>query len=179
MPWRRTITKHMRNLSCHTCQTKLVPYLHRQLSPRLQRRVSQHLDGCPVCYAAYLSQHELSNELSAGLKRIGQPNVPQMQKMWAAVNADMQRPQTVSRRPLGRYGVVLLIFVLALVLPWSLDKQSVVHAIPNQPLPATTASVTEAPLHVVMATPIASASSTYAVIPAAQTPATPEGVSHP
>jgi hypothetical protein len=169
----------MRNLSCHTCQTKIVPYLHQQLSPRLQRRVALHLDGCPVCYAAYLSQRELSSELGAGLKRIGQPDMPQMQRMWSAIHADMQRPQRVSRRPVGRYGVVLLIFMLALLLPWSLDKQGVAHAIPNMPAPATTASVTETPLHVVMATPIASAKSTDAVIPAAQTPATPEGVSHP
>lgn len=171
------MTKAMRHLSCHTCQSKLVPYLHRQLSPRMQRQVAQHLDACPLCYAAFIDQRALSSELTAGLTRMGQPNAPQMSRMWAAIQSDIQRPRPLPRRPSGRYGVALLIFVLALLLPWSFDQQQVAHAIPNQPAPASTASVTAAPLHVAMVTPVAKVSSTYAIIPAAQTPATPEGVS--
>ena len=170
--------KPMRALSCHTCQSKLVPYLHRQLSPRLQRRVGSHLDECPVCYAAYIAQRELSSELSAGLSRLGQPNAPQLGRMWSAIQADMQRPRPVPRRATGRAGVALLILTLALLLPWSLDKQQVAHAVPDQPAaPASTAGVTEAPVTVAMVTPAAKVNSTNALIPPAKTPATPDSAS--
>jgi anti-sigma factor RsiW len=166
--------KPMRALSCHACQSKLVPYLHRQLSPRMQRRVGSHLDECPVCYAAYIAQRELSSELTAGLSRLGQPNAPQMTRLWAAIQADIQKPRPVPRRTTGRAGVALLILILALLLPWSLDKQPVAHAVPDQPAaPASTAAVTEAPAVVAMLTPEARVNSTYALIPPAETPATP------
>ena len=140
----------------------------------MQRRVGNHLDECPVCYAAYIAQRELSSELSAGLYRLGQPNAPQMSRMWSAIQADLDRPHPVARRGTGRAGVALLILTLVLLLPWSLDKQRVVHAIPNQPpAPASTAGVTEAPVSVAMVTPSARVNSTYALIPAAETPATP------
>ena len=149
---------------------------HTSLSPKMQRRVGQHLDTCPVCYAAYLAQRDLSSELSASLTRIGQPSVPQLGRMWSAIQTDIQRPRPVPRRSTGRYGVALLILVLALLLPWSLDQQPVVRAIPNHPVaPASTADVTAAPTLVAMATPVATVNSTYAKIPAAETPATPAG----
>ena len=48
---------------------------------------------------------------------------------------------------------------------------------PNQPAaPASTAGVTEAPVTVAMVTPAAKVNSTYALIPPAETPATPDGV---
>ena len=162
-------------MNCHTCQSKLVPYLHRQLSPRMQRRVGAHIDSCPVCYAAYLSQRELASDLSAGLTRLGQPNAPQLSRMWSAIQADIDRPRPVARRSAGRYGVVLLMLLAALLLPWSLDKQPVVLAVPDQPpAPVSTAEVTGAPTLVAMATPVVTVNSTYAIIPAAKTPATPE-----
>jgi anti-sigma factor RsiW len=167
----------IRTMNCHTCQSKLVPYLHRQLSPRMQRRVGHHLDTCPVCYAAYLAQRDLSTELTASLTRIGQPSAPQLGRMWAAIQSDIQRPRPVTRRSTGRVGVALLILALALLLPWSLDKQPVARAIPNHPVaPASTADATEPPTLVAMTTPAVTVDSTYAKIPAAETPATPESV---
>lgn len=167
----------MKALTCHACQSKLVAYLHRQLPLAMLHRVGQHLDSCPVCYAAYIAQRDLSSELGASLLRFGQPENAQLGRMWAAIQADIQRPRTVARRPpLGRYGVALLMLALALLLPWSLGKSPVVNAVPHQPAaPVSTAEVTGAPTLVAMATPVMTADSTYARIPAAETPATPAG----
>lgn len=166
-----------RPLTCHQCQPKLLAYVHHQLSDRASRRVARHLNDCPLCYAAWLEQRDLARDLAQSLPALGRPDAPQLGRVWLAIQADMARPRAVSRPPLARFGVACLVFVLALVLPWSLDKQQVALAVPSQPpAPALTAtlSVTRAP-ETALRGQTPTASKTEAVIPAAETPLVPSG----
>ncbi|MFO7320528.1 MAG: zf-HC2 domain-containing protein [Chloroflexota bacterium] len=169
-----------RPLTCTQCQPKLLAYVHNQLADSDRRRVARHLNDCPVCYAAYLAQREVAQELAGTIPSIGLPDSLQLNRMWLAIQSDMNRPRTIPRPQLARMGVACLVFVLALLLPWSLDKQQVALAVPPPPrAPVVTASlnVTASPESGRRALPpTAAASSTEAVIPAAKTPDTPSNV---
>jgi anti-sigma factor RsiW len=166
-------------MTCRQCQSKLVAYVHNQLNGRARARVDRHLNECPVCYAAYLAQRDVAQELAHSLPVLGRPDAPQLGRMWLAIQADMNRPRRIARPNLARFGVACLVLVLALILPWSLDKQQVALAVPPQPsAPPLTVSlnVTASPEGGTrLVPPTAAASSTEAVIPAAETPITPSG----
>lgn len=134
------------------------------------------MNGCARCYGLYRAQRDLSHELSVSLPRVGQPNVPQLGRMWAAIQADMQRPQrVVNRQLLTRSGVACLILVLSLLLPWSLNNQQVALAVPSQPAAPKMLSATNTPpLQVALAaaTEAVDTRVTDSAIPAAETPNT-------
>lgn len=165
-----------RALSCHECQRHLVGYLDHRLSPRLLWRMDQHLNGCAICYAAYIQRRDLTRDLQSSLPFVGQANSQQLGRVWTAIQADMAQPKpaisTSLSRQLTHYSVAALILTLAILLPWSLDKQPVALALPSAPAIAVTAEVTETPTSV--GTPVAMViGATDPAIPAAQTPATP------
>ncbi len=163
-----------RRISCRECRSQLIGYVNQQVPHRMRQRIGAHLSECPMCYTEYVAQRHLSDELAFALPLLGQPKQPQLGRVWSAIQSEMNRPTPVARAPLTRYAVACLILALALVLPWSLDKQQVALAVPQQPAAplvpgATEAASTEEPRAVATVAP----NVTNAAIPAAETPNTP------
>jgi predicted anti-sigma-YlaC factor YlaD len=125
------------SLTCQGCRAKLPAYLHRELNPRLRRRVAAHLNNCPSCYAAYRQQQEMARELDAMLPGFARPDRAQLGRVWAAVQADMHQPRR-SFRPVfrARYSLGVVALLVTLALPWMLGNQSRALALPMPPTPA-------------------------------------------
>ena len=94
----------------------------------------------------YVRQRDLSDKLTVRVPVIGQPKAPQLQKIWAGIQADMQPPKRAARRRYpyqARYGLVALAMVLVLLVPLILGNRNVPFSVPSQPAPPT--AVTQAP----------------------------------
>jgi len=133
------------SMKCSDCQRNMVAYLDGELTPQVRLRLARHLEQCPMCYAVYVHERDMARELAYALPLVGQENQPRLEKMWAAIQADMALPR---RRPRQhdqmRYGLVGLALILALLLPWTAGQRQVaaLAALPTQPSPAATASRT-------------------------------------
>lgn len=121
-------------ITCRTCRNHLPAYLHRELPPKLRAEVAEHLQDCDACYALSVQQRDLSNDLSRSLPAFGSP-VSGLDRIWSAVQADMaqsrREPEVLEK---VRYSIVALIFVLALLLPWTVRGQRL--TLPTPPTPA-------------------------------------------
>ena len=121
--------------ACRQCRELLPGYIHRELTPKQRERVSRHLTICPGCYVAYTEQRQLVRELAYSLPRLG-GDAPRLDKMRAAVMAEMERPAPPRLRlDQARYGLVALILMTALLLPWSMRQRS--YPLPTPPQPET------------------------------------------
>ncbi|MBI5670420.1 MAG: zf-HC2 domain-containing protein [Chloroflexi bacterium] len=136
-------------MTCRNCQAHLVAYLHNELSPHLRRRVAYHLDDCPVCYAVYVWQRDLARDLQNAVPLIGRGSQPRLNRVWAAVQADLAQPRRTPLFYQARYGLAMLAAALTLLFPWVFSGHDVTLAAPpTQPAPllaVQTAGVT-APL---------------------------------
>jgi hypothetical protein len=161
----------MKPLNCHECQAHMIAYIHRDLPLRTRHRIGQHLNRCESCYAAYANQRHLSNELRTSIGFLGQPEKPQLGRMWTAIQQDMKRPRQVLPRYRTRYGAVLVVLMVALVLPWTLGTQQRALAVPpNYPViqpTAATATPTRVANHTLTQTTVVY---TETAIPVAKTP---------
>lgn len=125
--------------SCRHCRTLLPGYIQRELSPKERERVSLHLNSCAACYVVYTEQRQLMNELAFSVPRIG-AGAPRLDKMRAAVMAEMQRPAAPAPRVRlyqARYSLAALVLMVALLLPWSMRAHS--FPLPTPPQPETLA----------------------------------------
>src|SRR4051794_29255149 len=102
-------------ISCNHCQKHLVTYVHRELSPKQQRRVAEHLDLCETCYALYLEHKRIANELARIVPTIGSGRPPAFDRVWAATRLDAAR-RTSNYYPL-RYGMAMVAITLVLLIP--------------------------------------------------------------
>lgn len=127
------------SISCQSCRAKLPAYLHRELNPRLRRRVAAHLNNCPACYAAYRQHQDIGRDLQSSLPAFGQPDHAQLGRVWRAVQAEMNQPRR-SFQPVfrARYSLGVVALLITLVLPWVFGSQSHVMALPMLPTPAAT-----------------------------------------
>jgi anti-sigma factor RsiW len=136
----------MVNFKCRYCKSRLTAYIQGELAPKSRRRIARHLDECSSCYMEYVRQRDLSDQLAVRVPVIGQPKAPQLQKIWAGIQADMQPPKRTARRRYpyqARYGLVALAMVLVLLVPLILGNRNVPFSVPSQPAPPT--AVTQAP----------------------------------
>lgn len=122
-------------ITCHECQAHLVAYINDEVKPRRRRAVAQHLDECGACYAAYREQRGLVSDLQLDLKRIGQPSTPQLDTMWAAIQANMRHARPIRRRFRRRYGLAVVLILLTLLRPWSLSTPQFAFALSLAPVP--------------------------------------------
>jgi anti-sigma factor RsiW len=123
-------------ITCRECQSHLVAYIHNELSPHLRRSVAYHLDDCPGCYRDYLQQRDLARDLQNALPMIGRGEKPRLDRVWAAIQADMAKPRRASIFYQTRYGLAVLAGVLGLLFPWVIGSQNVTLAAPpTQPAP--------------------------------------------
>lgn len=127
------------------CKANLVAYINGQLSPRARRRIARYIDIDAACYAEYVRQRELARELNHSLPYIGQPDKPQLDRIWGAIQAEMsptapaQRPQPhylQVKRANARFGLVSIAFGLVMALPFTLGNSHVSALyVPTPPVP--------------------------------------------
>ncbi len=128
---------------CRYWQFNLDAFLDGRLTLGMRRRIARHIDHCPSCYQAYVQRRELRRELQQSLALVGHDHQPNFAQMWQAVQTEI--PRTGVRRAQFRYGLVLLLLLLGLVLPFTLGNRELGRAVPMQPQPHTEESITEAP----------------------------------
>lgn len=117
---------------CYYTRARLDAFIDAELSPRIRRRVAQHLDHCPHCDQRYIQRRELRRELQQALPLVGQSVEPDFAALWQGVRAELPR-RTPPRR--FRYGLVMMLILLALVVPLTMGNGRVTQALPEQPVP--------------------------------------------
>ena len=128
---------------CRYCKFNLDAFLDGRLSARARRRFDRHIDTCPGCYHAYVARRDLRRELQQSLALVGQNHHPDFARIWQSVKAEIPRRST--RQTQFRYGLVVLLLLLGLVLPFTLGNGDLGRVVPSQPKPHTDEAVTEAP----------------------------------
>lgn len=127
----------MSRITCHECRERLVAYVNGELSARTRRQMAQHLDQCAACYSLYIDQRHLAQDLRADLTLIGQPTHRQLSHLWTAIQTDMRRANPMQPRFRRRYGIAVLVLLLALLLPWSFNGEPLMLALSLQNEPRT------------------------------------------
>ena len=127
----------MFKLKYRYCKARMTAYLNGELSPGARRRMARYIAECPDCYAEYLRQLDLTRELESRVGGFGTPGVGQLDRIWANIEAEITTPAPAPpvRRRRARYGLVLLMLLLATLLPWTLGNRNVAFDVPSQPAP--------------------------------------------
>ncbi|RMG83737.1 MAG: hypothetical protein D6712_12605 [Chloroflexi bacterium] len=126
----------MLNLKYRYCKVHMTAYINGELSQAARRRIARYIAEDPACRAEYMRQLDIARELEHRMQCVGRPAVPQLERIWAQVQTNIQTtpaPRTQPRRV--RYGLMLLVVLLVLVLPWTLANRNVAPNIPSQPAP--------------------------------------------
>src|SRR5574337_126904 len=111
-------------LACKKCQSKLVAYLHHKLTPAQRRQVSRHLDTCEKCYTVYLQHQDLSQNLAQIVPLIGKNQRTSLDRVWSAVQKDINRPRHAPASYSARYGLAVLAVMFMLLIPLTLGNQN-------------------------------------------------------
>ena len=90
--------------NCKKCQANLVAYLHHELSPKKRQQVSLHLDRCERCYGIYLQEQDVMQNLTQIVPLVGQAKKPTFDRVWTAIQRDIQEPHRSVRPYSTRYG---------------------------------------------------------------------------
>ncbi|RMG76450.1 MAG: hypothetical protein D6711_03855 [Chloroflexi bacterium] len=117
------------------CRSRMVAYINGELPPRVRRRMAQYIDTCPRCYAEYVRQRELQHELKMRVPGIGIPEAGQIERIWNAVQLQMQQPTVAT--PHLRYGVLIAVMVVLLMIPLFVSQPAVEASVATQPQPQT------------------------------------------
>lgn len=125
------------NYKCRYCKARMQAFIHGELDLKARRRVAQHLDECPLCYKEHLQKRELADKLAARVPLLGKSKPPQLQKIWNAVQRDLQPRPKQHQVPSARYGVAALILVVAMLLPLTLGNSNIALSAPTHPIPST------------------------------------------
>lgn len=154
----------MVNFKCRYTQARLLAFLHRDLPESSRRAVARHLDHCPHCAALYQQQRQHVHALRAELGGFATPSAPTLERIWMNIQDEMMPPPSPAirshapkRRYSLSYGLLTVIVVLVLMVPWLLRTQPAYAAVPSQPAPHTEAtfSTPGGELLLVSATPVA------------------------
>lgn len=124
-------------MSCKHCQKHLIAYIQRELPPAKRRTIARHLDTCATCYPIYREQLRMSSELTQFVPLVGQGKPPSFEKVWAATRLDTRAGRRFSSTTYSmRYGVVMLMITLMVLLPFAVGKHGSAFASPpTQPAP--------------------------------------------
>jgi len=125
------------------CKRRMVAYINGELDDRARRRVARYVDSCPRCYAEYQRQRELQRELAADLPSFGRPQAAQLDRIWSAVTADLATPPRRHPQPYlrVRYGVVMMLFITAMIFPLVFGSSAISQAAATPPTPAESQTV--------------------------------------
>ena len=131
------------------CEARMVAFLNGELSAKARGRMARYIDECPDCFAEYVRQRDLHNELKRCLPGFGQPRPPQLNRIWGAVQEEMQTSPTPHLPWHIRYGLATLALLLVLLLPVALLGDNVASAaMVTQPTPhdaRSASAITSAP----------------------------------
>ena len=127
---------------CHYCQTHIDAFIDGTLHLRARRRVGRHIDNCTACYRVYVNRRELRRELQASMPLVGRDHIPDFDRMWGAIRAEL--PRSRPRYTQFRYGLVMLLLLLVMVVPFMLGNSDLTRTPPDQPRPHTE-TLTETP----------------------------------
>lgn len=114
------------------CKSRMVAFINGELPPKARRRVARYIDECPDCYAEYIHQRDLQRELKSRVPVIGLPEAGQLERIWGAVQIQMQ--QTASPRR-WRYGFITAVVVIMLMMPLLFTQPAVDASVATQPQP--------------------------------------------
>jgi hypothetical protein len=120
------------------CRAKMVAYLHGELTPEARGRIARYIDGSPACYAEYLRQRDTVRELTWKIPLVGQPDKPQLDNIWSAIQAEMKGHTPPKRRVTVqvRYGFAGMVLALTILMPFTMGNRDVQY-VPSQPAPHT------------------------------------------
>ncbi|MBC7809978.1 MAG: zf-HC2 domain-containing protein [Burkholderiales bacterium] len=133
-------------MDCRFCEAHLVAYLNGQLSAKARSRIARHVDECESCYAAYMNERDMSRELERRVPLVG-ANVGMgtnaaFARMWSAIEIEIP----TSPAPAAstgwrwsyqlRYSLAALVFMLALLLPWTMEQHKIGLSLPIPPEPS-------------------------------------------
>ncbi len=120
------------------CKVHMARYLSGDLADPVRRRVARYIDENEDCYREYMRHREFAQKLERSLPTFGRPNSQRLDKVWSALQADLQTPQSRSawysdfswRSSMQfSYGLAALAITLALMLPLALGYNSSVLSI--------------------------------------------------
>lgn len=148
----------LRYLQKRYVRARLTAYIDGELNPASRRFVARLIDEHSDLYADYMTLRETRRNLERELPLIGRIDTHQMNNMWANINAQLQTEEALSAPPQSHrtpeprfsfsYGMAVIIFVAALLLPLAFDTHTVSASIPAElpapQLPATAATPTNA-----------------------------------
>ena len=133
-------------MDCRFCEAHLVAYINSQLSVNARSRIARHIDECESCYAAYMNERDMARELEMRVPLVG-TNVgigtnAAFARMWSAVQAEIP-PSPAPVTSMGwrwsyqlRYSLAALVFMLALLLPWTMEQHKIGLSLPIPPEPS-------------------------------------------
>ena len=124
------------------CKSRMVAFIHSELSSASRQRVARYIDECSACYAEYAHQKNIQRKLIDQIPVLGQPKPDQLDRMWAAIQGEMQ-PSQPRVRPLypTRYGLVTLALMLMLIMPLIFQGGRVSLITVTQPTPNNIQSI--------------------------------------
>jgi anti-sigma factor RsiW len=126
----------MFGIVCRYHQAHLDAYLDGNLTPKARKRVAQHIGNCEACYAEYARRRDFRNELQRTLPLVGQrQNTIDFDQVWDAIRVEL--PLSTRRRTHARYGLVALMFMLVLMLPFTMGHRAIPMTLPPHPAPDT------------------------------------------
>lgn len=137
----------MFNYKVWYCKSRMVAFLNGELPLKSRRRVARYIDECDKCYAMYVREKELHRELTYQMPSFAEPNKPQVDMIWASIQAELQpnaRPVRRSRFRM-RYGVMTFAVLLLVMIPFMLGNAlptTVVYAA-TQPAPHNDGAIAE------------------------------------
>lgn len=155
------------------CKTRMTAYVNGELPLHARRRMARYIDECPQCYAEYIRQRHVQQELVNQIAAIGKPDAGQLDRIWSAIQLDMKPARPNRAYFQMRYGLVTLAVFFALALPLLLIDKQVASATVTQPTPKAIVVTTRAPeVRVAVATqvPVTEELATVSVLMPARTP---------
>ncbi len=105
------------------CKVHMARFVNGDLAEPVRRRVARYIDECEDCYREYMQHREFAFKLERSLPTLGKPGSARLDKVWSALQADMQAPPARSngiQAPAGlkfSYGLVMVAITLLLLLP--------------------------------------------------------------
>jgi anti-sigma factor RsiW len=121
------------------CRARMLAYLRGEHPIGVRRRMARYIDESPACYAEYMRQRDTMRELTHKLPLVGQPDKAQLDRVWAAVQSELQgRGGTRERYCVqARYGFAGMVLALGLLMPFTLGSRDSIYSVPSQPAPHT------------------------------------------
>lgn len=130
----------MKTFTCQFVQNRMPAFINNECSVRERRLIGQHLDECAACDAVYRQQRRAQREMQSELPRLGMPDQGRLALIWERVEQELatppQRvPSKVAPRISWHYGLVAVLAVFMLAVPWVMDSNPVHASVPSQPAP--------------------------------------------